>query len=301
MSSATITVGRRRVTISRADKQLFPSGVTKGDLAAYYAAIAPAMLPHVRDRPMNMQRFPNGIDGKGFFHQRAPEHFPEWVCRSAVPRARGGGTVRHVVSCNAATLAYLADQAAITLHVWLSRTDRLDRPDRMVFDLDPPDGAFAQARLAALALGDLLRGAGLEPFAMVTGSRGVHVWTPLQRRHGFDEVRAVAGAIARRLAERDDALTTEMRKEKRRGRVLVDVMRNTYAHTAVAPYSVRARDGAPVATPLRWEELEDAKLRADGFGIHDALRRAERDGDPWAQIARHAGTLTAAARCFPRI
>ena len=300
MSTATITAGRRRITISRAEKPLFPSGITKGDLATYYTEIARVMLPHVKDRPLNMQRFPDGVGKQGFFHQRAPDHFPEWVCRSTVPRARGEGTVRHVVACNAATLAYLAGQAAITLHVWLSRTDRLDRPDRMVFDLDPAEGAgtdgFERARAGAQALGDLLRDLGLEPFVMVTGSKGIHVWTPLQRRHGHDDVRSFARDVAARLAGADDALTTEMRKDKRGGRVLIDVMRNTYAHTAVAPYSVRAKSDAPVATPLHWDELSDKKLRPDGFAIHDVLRRVQRDGDPWADIARHAATLSGARR-----
>jgi bifunctional non-homologous end joining protein LigD len=297
VSSATITAGRRRVTVSRADKPLFPSGVTKGDLARYYADIAPVMLPHVKNRPLNMQRFPDGVGKQGFFHQRAPDHFPDWVCRTTVPRSRGEGSVRHVVACNAATLAYLADQAAITLHIWLSRTDRLDRPDRMVFDLDPSDGAgFDHARRGALALGGLLRDLALEPFAMVTGSRGVHVWVALQRRHDYDTVRTFARDVAELLAAGDDALTTEQRKNKRGGRVLVDIMRNTYGHTAVAPYSVRARPEAPVATPLRWEELESAGLRADACGLRDVLRRAERDGDPWADIGRHAATLGPARR-----
>jgi bifunctional non-homologous end joining protein LigD len=296
VSTATIEAGRRTVTVRRADKCLFPSGVAKRDLARYYADVAAAMLPHIQGRPLNLQQFPDGVEHQGFFVQRAPRHFPAWVRRVRVPSR--DGEVEHVVASDAATLVYLADQAAVTPHMWLSRADRLDRPDRLVFDLDPPDaGGFGDARAAALRLGELLRALGLEPFAMLTGSRGVHVWVPLQRRHDFDSVRDFAREIAARLADDDDRLTLEQRKAKRAGRVLVDVMRNTYGHTSVAPYAVRAKPHAPVATPLSWEELERAKrLRPDGFGIDDVRRRLGRRGDPWSSMARHARALGAARR-----
>jgi bifunctional non-homologous end joining protein LigD len=292
--SVAIRAGRRTVEISRPDKPLFP-GVTKADLARYYEAVADAMLPHLAGRPLNLERYPDGIEGQRIIQQRASDHFPDWISRVTVPKE--GGTVEHVVAAEPATLVYLANQAAITLHAWPSRADRLDRPDRLIVDLDPSDGTPADVRRAAIELGALLRDLGLEPFAMATGSRGYHVVVPLQRRLEFDAVRAFARDLARLAAERDpERLTVEQRKAKRGGRILLDVMRNAYAHTAVAPYAVRPRPGAPVATPLHWEELEDGELRPDRWTINAVLERLERDSDPWKDIGRAAKALGAARR-----
>jgi bifunctional non-homologous end joining protein LigD len=282
------------VTISRPDKALFPDGITKADLAGYYEAVAPAMLPHLAGRPLNLERYPDGIEAQRIMQQRAGKHFPDWIERVTVPKE--GGTVEHVVASDADTLVYLADQACITPHAWLSRADRLNRPDRLIVDLDPSNGSPADVRRAARDMGDLLRHLELEPFAMTTGSRGFHVVVPLRRRADFDEVRAFARDLAQLAAERDPKLTVEQRKAKRGGRILVDVMRNAYAHTAVAPYAVRARPGAPVATPLHWDELEDSKLRSDRWNIRTARERLERDGDPWADINGSARALGAARR-----
>jgi bifunctional non-homologous end joining protein LigD len=202
-----------------------------------------------------------------------------------------GGTVAHVVASDAATLVYLADQACITLHPWLSRADRLDRPDRLIFDLDPSGGAPGQVRSAAFDLGALLRELGLEPFAMATGSRGYHIVVPLRRRANFDAVRGFARDVARVAIARDPRLTLEQRRAARGGRILIDVMRNAYAHTAVAPYSVRARAGAPVAVPLLWDELVHAATRPDRWTLHAVLGRIAHDGDPWAEIRSYARTL----------
>jgi bifunctional non-homologous end joining protein LigD len=289
-----IRAGRRVVEVSRPDKPLFPDGITKADLARYYEAVAGFMLPHLAGRPLNLERFPDGIEGNRIIQQRASDHFPDWIRRVKV--AKEGGTVEHVVAGDAATLVYLANQACITLHAWPSRADRLDRPDRLIVDLDPSDRA-ADVRRAALEFGALLRELGLEPFVMATGSRGYHVVVPLQRRLEFDAVREFARDLARVAVARDpERLTIEQRKAKRGDRILVDVMRNAYAHTAVAPYSVRPRPGAPVATPLRWEELEDSSLRPDRWTIETVLRRLERDGDPWEEMARAGQALGAARR-----
>jgi bifunctional non-homologous end joining protein LigD len=287
--SLSIRAGRRTVQVSRPDKPLFPSGITKADLARYYETIAPAMLPHLAGRPLNLERYPDGIEGHRIIQQRAGEYFPEWIGRVTVPKK--GGTVTHVVASDAATLVYLAGQACITLHAWLSRADRLDRPDRMIFDLDPSDGATDAVRAAARDIGELLRELGLEPYAMATGSRGYHVTVALQRRAGFDEVRRFARDVARVAVARDPGLTLEQRKAARRGRILVDVMRNACAHTAVAPYSVRPRPEAPVATPLRWEELSQTATRPDRWTLRSLPRRIDRDGDPWADIRSSARTL----------
>jgi bifunctional non-homologous end joining protein LigD len=285
------------VEITHPDKVLFPEdGITKADLADYYERVSEWMLPHVSFRPVSMQRFPDGVEAKGFFHKDIPDYFPDWIRRVEVPKS--GGSVTHVIVCNADTLVYLVGQNTITPHVWLSRADRLWQPDRMVIDLDPAPGSdFNAVRRAARATGELLRELGFTPFAQVTGSKGIHVWTPLRRRAGNDEVRAFARDVARALAQRHpDDLTTEWRKEKRDGRILVDTARNTYAQTAVPPYAVRPGPGAPVATPIDWDELSDSRLRPDRWTVRNALRRLAAKGDPWADIASYARGISRARR-----
>ncbi len=287
----------RNVEITHPEKVLFPrDGITKADLADYYERVAEWMLPHVRNRPVSMQRFPAGVEERGFFHKDIPDYFPGWIRRVEVPKARG--TVTHVVTSDAASLVYLVGQNTITPHVWLSRADRVWQPDRMVIDLDPAPGSdFAAVRRAARQTGELLRELGFTPFAQVTGSKGIHVWTPLRRRALHDEVRAFAGEVGRVLAARHPTeLTTEWRKEKRDGRILVDTARNTYAQTAIPPYAVRPRPGAPVATPIEWEELSDSKLRPDRWTVGNVLRRLKAKGDPWTDIASYARGISRARR-----
>jgi bifunctional non-homologous end joining protein LigD len=293
--SVTIHAGRRSVEISRPQKELFPSGITKVELARYYEQVADHMLRHIAGRPLNLERYPDGIAHQRIMQQRASDHFPEWIKRVQV--SKRGGTVEHVVAADAATLVYLANQACITPHAWLSRIDRLDRPDRLIIDLDPSNGEPADAREAARSIGELLRELGLEPWAMTTGSRGFHVVVALQRRSDFDAVRAFARDLAALAEARaPEVFTTQQRKAKREGRILIDVMRNTYAHTAVAAYAVRARPEAPVATPLHWGELSEAATLPDRWNLSTVLARLERDGDPWQDIGRHAQTLTEARR-----
>jgi bifunctional non-homologous end joining protein LigD len=293
--SATIRAGRRTVELSRPDKELFPSGITKADLAGYYEQVAEEMLRHVAHRPLNLERYPDGIAGERIIQQRAGGHFPRWIRRAEVPKR--GGTVEHVLAGDAATLVYLANQACITLHPWLSRTDKLNRPDRLVIDLDPSNGKPAEVRAAARLFGELLRELGLVPWVMTTGSRGYHVVVALQRRLDFDDVRGFARGVAALAAAREPRLlTTEQRKQKREGRILIDVMRNAYAHTSVAPYAVRARPEAPVATPLHWEELSAASTLPDRWTLQSVPGRLAREGDPWRDIARHAQSLGPAGR-----
>jgi bifunctional non-homologous end joining protein LigD len=287
-----------KVTITHPDRVVFPdSGITKGDLAAYYDRVSEWMLPHVRGRPISMQRFPDGITGKGFFHKDIPDYFPDFVERVTVDKA--DGTVTHVVIENRETLVYLVGQNCITPHVWVARADRLHQPDRLVFDLDPPPSSdFAAVRRAARWTGELLDELGLAPFAQVTGSKGIHVWTPLRRRASFEDVRELTIRAAQVLAARHpDELTTEFRKAKRGGRILVDVARNRYAQTTVPPYAVRPRPGAPVATPIEWDELSDSRLRPDRWTVRNVIRRIEKKGDPWADIQDSArGTSQARKR-----
>jgi bifunctional non-homologous end joining protein LigD len=250
------------------------------------------MLPHVVGRIVSMQRFPDGIDGEQFFQKNVPDYFPEWIRTVEVDKE--GGTLRQALIEDGATLVYLASQACITPHCWLSRVENRDRPDRMTFDLDPSGTAgFDEVRQAARLVRELLVSLELVPFVMTTGSRGVHVVAPLEPRSGFDRVRAVARGLAGRLAGRHpELLTAEQRKAKRGDRVFLDYLRNGYAQTTVAPYSVRARPGAPEATPIDWDELSRVGPR-----IHDLrnlFRRLGQKNDPWSGIERRAGTLEAA-------
>ena len=298
-SETTVKAGRRVVRISNPGKLLFPAdGITKLDLAEYYVAVEPAMRPHVADRPLNVWRWNAGIDKPVVVQQEIPKGVPDWVRRVAVARRGKGGTVTHAVG-GAQVIVALAQFNCVTPHVWTARADAPDRPDRLVFDLDPPDederSHFPAIRAGALELGDLLRELGLVPFAMTSGSRGIHVVAPLRRRAHADEARATAGTIAERVAERrPDELTTAWRKEKRGGRVLVDVARNTYAQTTVAPYAVRAIPGAPVATPLDWDELEDDDLHPRRWTLANLPGRLAERGCPWRELG-------SAARVLPRL
>ncbi|MGX1669337.1 non-homologous end-joining DNA ligase [Streptomyces sp. NPDC055400] len=301
-SIETVRVGRRTLDVHRPDKVLFPASgsgkeYTKSDLVAYYRAVAPFMLPHLRGRPLMLERHPDGIDGPEFMQKNTPDHYPDWIERVEVPKE--GGTVVHPVCANTATLVYLADQACLTLHRWLSRADRTDliaRPDRLVFDLDPADGGdFASVRQAARLLGELLDQLELSSGLMTTGSRGLHVVVPLTRRHDFDEVREFAADVADTLAHaHPDELTTEVRKKDRGDRLYVDVQRNAYAQTAVAPFAVRAKPGAPVAAPISWRQLDDPRLDAQRWTIADAAEQGR--ADPWAGLMNHGRSLGPARR-----
>jgi len=283
--------GPYTVETSNEDKMLFPdSGLTKGDLIDYYRRIADTMLPHLADRTLSLQRFPDGLGSGGFYQKQAGDYFPDWIERVKVKKEGGQNT--QVVIANAATLVYLANQAMITPHVWLSRSDRLRYPDRLVFDLDPPTDDFAPVRDAAEAMLSLLDDLGLPTFVQTTGSRGVHLVVPLDRSEDFDTVREFAKQAADRVAdESSDRFTTAIRKEKRSGKLFIDVNRNAYGQTFVAPYAVRAREGAPVATPLRRDELGRANLHARSYTIENIFHRLGNIEDPWKGIKRRAVSL----------
>jgi bifunctional non-homologous end joining protein LigD len=283
------------VEISRPGKALFPCGITKADLATYYERVAQAMLPHIKGRPLNLERYPDGIEGERIMQQRAGKYFPAWIRRANV--GKKGGSVEHVVAADAATLVYLAGQACITLHPWLSRADRLQQPDRLIFDLDPSNGKPAEVLRAARTMFDLVRELGLQPWVMTTGSRGYHVTVPLRRSVDFDATRAFARDVAALASRREPRLfTTEQRKAKREGRILIDVMRNAYAHSAVAPYAVRARPGAPVAAPLHPDELAESDMRPDRWTLRTLPQRLGHDGDPWERIGGGGQTIGGARR-----
>jgi bifunctional non-homologous end joining protein LigD len=283
----TMKIGGHKIDISHKDKIFFPKAkITKGDVVDYFRRVAKVMLPHTRGRPLAMRRHPDGIEGEGFFQKEVPDYFPRWIKRVSAPR-KGGGKVDNVVCDNAATLVYLANQACFTPHVWLSRRDKLDCPDQLIFDLDPPGKKFALVRFAAKALHDLFDELGLRAFVKTTGSRGLHVIVPLDRKQDFDTARQFAQDVARVLAQRHPKrLTVEARKNKRRGRLYLDTGRNSYAQHAVAAYAVRAIEGAPIATPLSWKELADNKVNAQSFNMKNIFQRLSRKSDPWRNLRR---------------
>lgn len=283
------------VEISRPGKELFPASdsapVTKEGLARYYAHVAQVMLPHVRQRPISMQRFPDGVDHDSFFEKKVPGHFPDFVATVEVETAER--TQRQVLINDERTLVLLADQACITAHTWLSTAADLHHPDQLVFDLDPSVPGLSAVRRASRLVGDLLDELGLTSFLRTTGSRGYHVVVPLRPSADFDSVRQFARTVAEVLVRREpDLLTLEARKVKRGDRVLVDVQRNGYGQTAVPPYAIRARPGATVATPLRWDEL--SRVEPDGHTIRSIPRRLAQTADPWADFARDRHELTRA-------
>jgi bifunctional non-homologous end joining protein LigD len=238
-----------------------------------------------------MQRFPEGIGRPGFYAKETPDYFPDWIERVEVEVLETGEKQPQVVVNNAATLVYLADQATITLHTWLSRAGRLDRPDKLIFDLDPPE-SFEDARAAARSLRALLDELALTAYVMTTGGRGLHIGVPLDGRDDFDTVRAFARRAADLLAAREpERLTTETRKRARHGRLFLDYLRNGYAQTSVPPFTVRARPNAPVATPLSWDELDDPDLNSQRFTLRTLPRRLEEVGDPWADFYTRGQSL----------
>jgi bifunctional non-homologous end joining protein LigD len=279
------------VKLSNPDKVLFPDdGITKAELAEHYARVAERMVPHCKDRPMNLWRWNKGIAEDVVVQQSLPKGAPDWVARCEVPR-RKGGNITHGMINDADTLRWLAQQNCITPHVWNARCDIRDKPDRIVFDLDPTGDDFSLVRDAALVTAEVLRSLGLEPFAKVTGSRGIHIVAPLKRTRTADEVRQRAGEIAEQIAaERPETLTTFWRKDKREGRILIDVARNTYGQTIVAPYAVRAIAGAPIAMPVHWEEVADASLHPQQFKLRELEARLA-DADPWQDMSSAARTL----------
>jgi bifunctional non-homologous end joining protein LigD len=291
-----IEIDGHRIALSNTGKILFPEAkVSKGELIDYYRNVAPTMLPHIAGRPLSLQRYPDGIAAEGFMQKNASEYFPDWIRRARLTKE--DGEVDYVVAEDAATLVYLANQACITLHMGLARIDRSDHPDMLVLDLDPSDDDLAKVKRAAKDARALLQEVGLTSFVQSTGSRGLHVWVPLDRAAPFDEVRDVASTLAEALAaRRPGERTTAQRKAKRGDRVFIDIARNAYGQTVVAPYSVRALPAASVATPLGWEELDSPGLKPDRYTVRNLFRRLGQKRDPWADMQRKPQSLAQARR-----
>lgn len=286
----TMKFGQYVVETSNEDKEFYPkAGYTKGDLIEYYRGIFEIIQPYLEGRPVSMHRYPDGIEGEGFYQKDRSEHFPDWIDSEKIEKK--GGTTDMVVIQRAADLVYLANQGCITPHVWLSRRDKIHHPDQFIFDLDPGDAGFDMVVFAAKKLKELFEEVGLTPFVKTTGSKGLHLLAPLDRSEAFDPVRDFAHDLARVLAARfPDRLTVNPRKEKRKGKIFLDYLRNSYAQTAAPPYSVRARESAPVATPVDWGEV-GAGLSPTQYTIKNIQRRLSQKGDPWSGMMRHARSL----------
>ena len=296
-----VRADRREIEISRPEKVLFPEdGITKGELIEYYARIAPRMLPHLRDRPLTLERYPNGIATKRFFQKEASSYFPDWIQRVTVEKV--GGRVTHVVCNDTATLVYLANQACVTPHIFLSRLDKVRQPDQLVFDLDPQSENFELVRSTARSFKQLLDDLELPAFLKTTGSRGLHVVIPLKRREEYDSVRDFARELAEIVVRQaPKERTTQQLKADRGDRVFIDTNRNGYAQLVAPAYAVRARKGAPVSVPLDWAELKKKNLRSDSFTIRTVFDRLGDVDDPWAEFWQSGVTLTKARRALQRI
>jgi bifunctional non-homologous end joining protein LigD len=278
--------------ITHPEKILFPAdGITKGELASYYEAIAPVMLPHLRRRPITMERFHRGIGAPGFFQKDVVKGFPEWLKRVEVPKH--GGTVHHPIANDLRSLLWLANQNSITIHVWPSRTPNLYNPDICIFDLDPPnEDDLDTLRAAALKLRELLNELGLPSWIKTSGSKGFHIAVPLNGKSEFGEVARFAHTVGRVLVSRDpDHLTQEFHKVDRGGRILVDTGRNGYSATYAATYTVRARPGAPVSAPCTWEEVERGDVGPKTFTLRTMAQRVADRGDLWADLLNKKQSL----------
>jgi bifunctional non-homologous end joining protein LigD len=272
--------------ITHPDKVLFPDdGITKGELAAYYEAIAPVMVPHINGRPVTMERYPSGIGHKGFFHKDVSKGFPEWLERVEAPKK--DGVVHHPIVRDTRSLLWITNQNCITPHVWTSRAPTLYYPDICVFDLDPSRPDLERLNEAAFALRDLLSELDLTSWVKTSGSKGLHIVVPLDGKTKMGDVARFAHAVGAALVARHpDRLTQEFAKVDRGTRIYVDTGRNGYSATFAAAYAVRAKPGAPVSAPCTWEELEQGDASPQAFTLRNMKERIDRVGDVWADLRK---------------
>lgn len=287
--------------ITHPDKVLFPDdGITKGDLAVYYEAIAPVMLPHLRRRPVTMERYPSGIGADGFWQKDVSRGFPPWLERVEVPKKNG--VVHHPVVTDLRSLLWMTNQNAITHHVWASRLPDLQFPDLCVFDLDPSTDDAAAVRTAALELRDLLAELTLTSWVKTSGSKGFHIVVPLDRKTPMEAAARFSDAVGRLFVSRaPDRFTREFAKADRDGRIYVDTGRNGYGATFAAAYTVRARPAAPVSAPCYWEEIERGEVEPRSFTVRNVPGRVASIGDVWADLRRSGRSLRAPIERLERL
>jgi bifunctional non-homologous end joining protein LigD len=277
--------------ITHPEKVLFPEdGISKGELAAYYELVAPLMLPHIRGRPVTMERYPAGIGQEGFFHKSVTKGFPAWLERVEVPKNKG--TVFYPLVNDERSLLWITNQNCITPHVWVSRVPELQHPDLCVFDLDPSTDNPEMLRDAALGLRDFLAELGLSSWVKTTGSKGFHIVVPLDRKAHSGQVDGFANAVGALLVKRNpDQLTREFMKVDRGHRILVDTGRNGFSATYAATYAVRAKPGAPVSAPCTWDEIESGAVEPRSFHIRNMADRIAQVGDLWHDLHTRGASL----------
>ncbi len=285
-------VGKYSFDTSKLNKVLYPDAeVTKKDIINYYLEISDLMLDHLRGRPLTLKRFPDGIGKKGFYQKERSDYFPDWISSEKLER-KEKDKIEMVIADKKATLAYLANQACLVMHPWLSRASKPHYPDKMIFDLDPSGGDFGDVKTCAKRIKKFLEDEfDLPVFVMSTGSKGLHVAVPITKNLEFGEVKEFAKKTAHILADGyPDDYTVEVRKNKRRNRIFLDYLRNEYAQTSVAPYSLRAKKGAPIAAPLSWEELDSFK-DPSSINIENIFQRMGHKDDPWKDFFKEAKSL----------
>ena len=289
------------VKLTSADRVLFPDdGITKGDLFEYYGEVAPAIVPHLKDRPFTLKRQPLGINEQAYFQKQAPKGIPDWIPTrqfTTHPREGGARLVDFALVNSRDALLWMVQMNCIDMNAWYSRVDKPERPDYVVFDLDPPDDGFGNAIKVAHLVREALEELDLRSYVKTSGASGIHVLVPITRRSSFQETYEFAEHVSRGVEERNPGLaTTEWLKKKRpESSVLVDHRQNGHGKTIASAYSVRPRPGAPVSTPLRWEELT-ANVRPRDFGMREVLERVDKHGDLYEPVLKGGQSLAAALR-----
>ncbi len=293
--------GGKVLKLSNLDKPFWPEeGITKGDLLFYYRQVAPVLVPHLRDRPFTMKRYPDGWQGNHFFQKDAPKHMPDWIpsraFRSTSRETRQKRTIRYPLVNDELALLWMVNMGCIDMNTWYSRVDKPDRPDWVLFDLDPsPDVGFPEVVEVALLVKEVLDALELASFVKTSGADGMHVLVPIERRYTYGDTRDFAEIVAGTLARTHSGLvTTEWSKAKRRG-VLIDANQTGEGKTIASVYSVRPRAGAPVSTPLRWDEV-DEKLDPGNFSMEVTLGRIEREGDLFEGVLQTRQSIGAALK-----
>lgn len=275
-------VNERKIEISHPHKKLFKeAGVSKKQLIEYHRRVASKLLPYIKNRPITLERYPEGIDTDGFYMKAKPDYFPDWINTIDIEK-KEGVTLEQMICDSEETLVYLINQGTISCHAWLSSKSHINQPDRMLFDLDPSIEDHAKVKKAALTLKAIVDHYDMPSFLMMTGSRGLHVWVPIEPDYDFDCVRKLALSLANKAVEKEpDLLTTKLRKDQRGDKVFIDTLRNAYGQTSVVPYSVRALPQASIACPIKWMELENKAFKPRRYTIHNIFHRLGQVKNVW--------------------
>lgn len=288
-----IRINNKDISLSKTDKIFYPdSDITKAVIIEYYRKIWKNIAPYATDRPLVMQRFPDGINEQGFFQKKISDYFPDWMDTIKIIEKKSNEKAEYVNCNNEETIVYLANQGCLVLHGWLSKKSNLYKPDKMVFDLDPSNSDFETVRKGALLLKHLFDQLNIYTYPMITGSKGIHVIIPLKEKDDFEDIRDLAKQIAEKITAMDNNhFTTEISISKRGNKVFIDYLRNSYGQTSILPYSLRAIENAPVAVPLDWNEIKDKELDPQKYNISNIFYRISQKQDPWKEMSNNAVDL----------